>query len=50
MSGYDVSSEQQSAQFKKDASAHGLLAGLSFVVILPAGILVARYLRTFTNR
>ena len=50
MSGYDVSPEQQSAQFKKDASVHGLLMGISFLVILPTGVLVARYLRTFTNR
>lgn len=50
MSSHDASPEQQFADFKKDASAHGLLAGLSFMVILPTGILVARYLRTFTNR
>jgi len=41
---------QKFAEFKKDASVHGLLAGLSFLVILPAGVLIARYLRTFTNR
>ena len=46
----DISPDQQYAEFKKDASAHGLLAGLSFLVILPTGILTARYLRTFTNR
>jgi hypothetical protein len=50
MSSHDPSPEQQFTEFKKDASAHGLLAGLSFMVILPTGILVARYLRTFTNR
>lgn len=50
MSNHDVFPEQQFAEFKKDASAHGLLAGLSFMVILPTGILLARYLRTFTNR
>jgi len=50
MSSYDDSPEHRFAEFKKGASAHGLLAGLSFMVILPIGILVARYLRTFTNR
>ncbi|KAH9029949.1 hypothetical protein EDB85DRAFT_1866835 [Lactarius pseudohatsudake] len=37
-------------EFKHNASAHGLLAGISFLVVLPAGVLIARYTRTFTNR
>ncbi|KAF8268746.1 hypothetical protein EI94DRAFT_1660737 [Lactarius quietus] len=38
------------AEFKKDTSIHGLLASISFLVVLPIGVLVARYTRTFTNR
>ena len=45
-----ASEEQKFSEFKKDVSVHGLLAGISFLVVLPAGVLVARYLRTFTNR
>ncbi|KAH9036676.1 hypothetical protein EDB84DRAFT_1269003 [Lactarius hengduanensis] len=37
-------------EFKHNASVHGLLAGISFLVVLPAGVLIARYTRTFTNR
>ncbi|KAH8985762.1 hypothetical protein EDB86DRAFT_2321998 [Lactarius hatsudake] len=37
-------------EFKHNTSAHGLLAGISFLVVLPAGVLIARYTRTFTNR
>lgn len=42
--------EKEFQQFKKDSTIHGLLMGLSFLVILPAGTLIARYLRTFTRR
>jgi hypothetical protein len=42
--------DNQFLEFKKDASTHGLLAGLTFLVFLPAGVLIARYMRTFTNR
>jgi len=44
------SPEEQFLEFKKHANSHSLLASLSFLVILPAGVLIARYLRTFTNR
>lgn len=46
-------SSQSSAdisEFKKNASVHGLLESIAFLVILPVGVLIARYLRTFTNR
>ena len=42
--------EADFSEFKKDASVHGLLASISFLVVLPAGVLIARYLRTFTHR
>ena len=45
-----AAAEQKLLEFKKDVTVHGLLAGISFLVVLPAGVLVARYLRTFTNR
>ena len=41
---------EQYLEFKKDTGAHALLAGFSFLVVLPAGILIARYIRTFINR
>ena len=50
MSGHGPPDQQQFEDFKKDASVHGLLAGLSFLVVLPAGVLIARYMRTFNNR
>ena len=42
--------DNQFIEFKKNASAHGLLAGFAFLVVLPVGVLIARYTRTFTNR
>jgi len=44
------SANQAFTDFKHNASAHGLLAGISFMVVLPTGILIARYMRTFNNR
>ena len=29
---------------------HAVLMGTAFLVILPTGVLIARYLRNFTNR
>ena len=42
--------EEKLKQHEKDANIHSILMGLSFLVIIPAGTLIARYMRTFTNR
>jgi hypothetical protein len=36
--------------YDKKVRTHALLMGIAFLVIVPTGVLFARYLRTFTNR
>jgi len=38
------------SEYEKNVRTHALLVGIAFLVILPIGALVPRYLRTFTNR
>jgi ABC-type phosphate transport system permease subunit len=37
-------------EYEKKVRTHALLMGIAFLVIIPIGVLIARYLRTFTNR
>ena len=37
-------------EYEKKVRTHALLMGIAFLVIIPMGVLIARYLRTFTNR
>ncbi|KAI0271084.1 hypothetical protein BGY98DRAFT_937179 [Russula aff. rugulosa BPL654] len=36
--------------YEKNVRTHALLMGIAFLVVIPIGVLIARYLRTFTNR
>jgi len=36
--------------YEKKVRTHALLMGIAFLVVIPTGVLIARYLRTFTNR
>ncbi|KAH9160047.1 hypothetical protein EDB89DRAFT_949827 [Lactarius sanguifluus] len=38
------------SEYEKRVRDHGLLAAIAFLVIIPVGVLIPRYLRTFTNR
>ena len=38
------------SEYEKKVRTHALLMGIAFLVIIPTGVLIARYLRTFTNR
>ncbi|KAF8265349.1 hypothetical protein EI94DRAFT_1736019 [Lactarius quietus] len=38
------------SEYEKRVRDHGLLAGIAFLVLIPVGVLIPRYLRTFTNR
>jgi hypothetical protein len=37
-------------EYETKVRNHALLAGIAFLVIVPIGVLIPRYLRTFTNR
>jgi hypothetical protein len=37
-------------EYEKKVRNHALLVGIAFLVIVPLGVLIPRYLRTFTNR
>ena len=37
-------------EYEKKVRNHALLAGIAFLVVVPIGVLIPRYLRTFTNR
>ncbi|KAI9510105.1 hypothetical protein F5148DRAFT_1182489 [Russula earlei] len=36
--------------YEERARAHGILASVAFLIIVPLGVLIPRYLRTFSNR
>jgi hypothetical protein len=38
------------SEYEKRVRDHGLLAAIAFLVLIPVGVLIPRYLRTFTNR
>jgi len=38
------------SEYEKRVRDHGLLAGIAFLVLIPVGVLIPRYLRTFTNQ
>ena len=38
------------SEYEKTVRDHALLASIAFLIIMPLGVLVPRYLRTFTNR
>ncbi|KAI9511396.1 hypothetical protein F5148DRAFT_344255 [Russula earlei] len=38
------------SEYEEKVRDHGLLASITFLVILPLGVLLPRYVRTFTNR
>jgi hypothetical protein len=37
-------------KFEDNIRDHGLLASVAFLVLMPSGILFARYVRTFTTK
>ncbi|KAI0291150.1 hypothetical protein BC826DRAFT_1023950 [Russula brevipes] len=37
-------------EYRDHIRNHALLAGIAFLVVIPLGVLIPRYLRTFTNR
>ncbi|KAI0293347.1 hypothetical protein B0F90DRAFT_1811833 [Multifurca ochricompacta] len=37
-------------EYEKRVRNHGLLAAIAFLVLMPIGVFIPRYLRTFTNR
>jgi hypothetical protein len=37
-------------EYEKKVRSHALLVAIAFLVVLPLGVLIPRYLRTFTNR
>jgi len=37
-------------ELEKVASKHAILMGMTWLIILPTGTLMARYLRTYTSR
>ncbi|KAI9510101.1 hypothetical protein F5148DRAFT_1147824 [Russula earlei] len=38
------------SEHEERARAHGILASVAFLIIVPLGVLIPRYLRTFSNR
>jgi hypothetical protein len=38
------------SDYRDHVRNHALLAGIAFLVVIPLGVLIPRYLRTFTNR
>ncbi len=38
------------SDYEKKVRDHALLAGIAFLVLIPVGVLIPRYLRAFTNR
>ncbi|KAH9962052.1 hypothetical protein BJV74DRAFT_871461 [Russula compacta] len=38
------------SEYEKRVRDHALLASIAFLIIIPLGVLLPRYLRTFTNR
>ncbi|KAI9459020.1 hypothetical protein F5148DRAFT_310760 [Russula earlei] len=38
------------SEHEKKVRDHALLASISFLIVLPLGVLIPRYMRTFTNR